>query len=58
MLRTLGIFLLRLTGYGITILVGVLSVLWLIGWLVARNGPKVPGFEGFAPEDAEEQVCE
>jgi hypothetical protein len=56
MLISLGVLVLRVAGYGITIIIGLLSLLWLIGWVALRNGPQVPGFKGFGPEDAEERV--
>jgi hypothetical protein len=39
-----------------TIIVGIFSVLFLIGLLAERNGPQVPIFEGVSQEDAEERV--
>jgi hypothetical protein len=56
MLRTLGVLLLKVLGYGIAIIIGLLLILWVIGLAVSRNGSEVPGFEGTSAEDAEERV--
>lgn len=56
MLRSLGIGFLKVVGYGATTIVGLFTILWFIGWVRSRNGPQVPGFEGFGPEDEEERV--
>ena len=47
---------LKVVGIVITIIIGIFSILLLIGWAAGRNDPQVPGFEGIGPEDAEERV--
>ena len=56
MLTAFGVPILQVAGYAITIIVGFLSIFWLISWAGTQHAPKVPGFEGFDAEDAEERV--
>jgi hypothetical protein len=53
---SLGSFLWKVGTYGITIILGLISALWLLGRIASRYGPLVPDFEGFDPEDEEEGV--
>lgn len=56
MLRYLGVLLLRVLGYGVAIIIGLVLLLSVIGWATSQNGAEVPQFEGTGPEDAEERV--
>lgn len=52
-MMALGSFLWKVGTYGTTIILGLFSALWLLGWIASRYGPAVPDFEGYDPEDEE-----